>query len=283
MQLMRAVDVPETGRDVLYRASRLHAVLFVLITLGGCAAILYYRWPARKASYYIAGAILLLLLALRRFVTARFHPQNWLVRQGDEGLFIHFRSYLNEGLSGDDPTVLFLAYSEFRSARPVSEHLTVPDSSTQNRTETQILRWVELELTTDPAPIAAALDAEGSRSGATEKHWYGSSTTLYRDYPALMQVPPFLRLRWAVVPGAGAFLDALRDRVEILPKVVVKTDFVNLQYLPAEEQKRKLLELDRRGQRIAAVYLAQRLHRCTLAEATAIVNDLQKGSEAQHK
>lgn len=277
MQLMRAVDVPETERDVVYRASRLHAVLFVLITVGGGAAILYYRWPARKVSYYIAGMILLLLLVVQRFVTARFHPQNWLVRKGDEGLYIHFRSYLNERLSPDDPTVLFLAYSEFRSARLVSEHLTVPDSSGQNRTETQILRWIELELTTDPAPIAAALDAEGSRSGATEKHWYGSSTTLYRDYPAQMQTPPFLRLRWAVVPGAGAFLDALPERVEILPKVVVKSDFMDLKYLPVEEQKKRLLELDRRGERIAAVYLAQRLHRCDLAEATAIVNGLRNG------
>lgn len=276
MQLMRASDVPETERDVVYRASRLHAVLFVLVTLGGCAAILYYRWPARKPSYYIAAVILLFVFALRRFVTARFHPQNWLVRKGDEGLFIHFRSYLNERLSPDDPTVLFLAYSEIRSARPVSEHLTVPDSANQNRNETQIIHWIELELTTDPAPIAAALDAEDSRPGVAEKRWYGSSTTLYRDYPVQMQSPPYLRIKWSVVPGMRAFLDALPSQIEVQPKVVVKSDYINLRYLPPEEQQKKLRELDQRGQRIAAVYLAQKLHRCSLTEATAIVNNLRK-------
>lgn len=277
MRLMRAVDVPETERDVLFRASRFHAVLFVLISLGACAAVLFYRWPARKVSYYIAGAILLLLLALHRFVTARFHPQNWLLRKGDEGLFIHFRSYLNERLSPADPTVLFLAYSEIRSARLVREHLTVLDSSNQNRTATQIIRWIELELAIDPAPVSAALDAEDSRPGAAEKHWYGSSTSLYLDYPVQMQVPPFLRIKWQVVPGALAFLDALPEGIEIAPEVVVKADFANLKYLPAEEQKKRLRELDQRGQRLAAIYLARRTYGCSLGEATDIVNNLRKG------
>jgi hypothetical protein len=258
MRLMRAVDVPETERDVLFRASRFHAVLFVLISLGACAAVLFYRWPARKVSYYIAGAILLL-------------------RKGDEGLFIHFRSYLNERLSPADPTVLFLAYSEIRSARLVREHLTVLDSSNQNRTATQIIRWIELELAIDPAPVSAALDAEDSRPGAAEKHWYGSSTSLYLDYPVQMQVPPFLRIKWQVVPGALAFLDALPEGIEIAPEVVVKADFANLKYLPAEEQKKRLRELDQRGQRIAAIYLARRTYGCSLGEATDIVNDLRKG------
>jgi hypothetical protein len=278
MQLMRANEVPEMERNVVFRASRWHAVLFVLISLGACAAVLFYRWPAPTPSHYIAGVILLLLLALHRFVTARFHPQNWLVRKGDEGIFIHFRSYLNERLSPDDPTVMFLGFSEICSARLVREHIEVPDSANQNRTVTQIIRWVELELTIDPAPVAAALDAEGSRSGVAEKHWYGSSTTLYRDYPVQMQVPPFLRIKWQVVPAAGAFLDTLPKRVEIGPEVVVKADFADLRQLPADEQKKRLRELDKRGQRIGAVYLARRTYGCSLAEATRIVENLRQES-----
>src|SRR5215467_2873902 len=105
IRLMRAADVPETPRDRVYRASRLHAVLLVLICLAGCGAVLLNRWPTAHLSYYISVVVILLLLALRHFVTARFHPANWLVRVGDDGFFIHFRSYLNEHLSADDPTV----------------------------------------------------------------------------------------------------------------------------------------------------------------------------------
>ncbi|MGH9495225.1 MAG: hypothetical protein ACRD3B_09525 [Candidatus Sulfotelmatobacter sp.] len=277
MRLMRASNVPETERDVLYRASRWHAVLLVLMSLGAGAAVLFYRWPAQKPSYYIAGMILLLLLALHRFVTARFHPQNWLVRKGDDGLFIHIRSYLNERLSPDDPTVMFLAYSEIRSARLVRERVEVLDSANQNKTETQIIRWVELELAIDPGPVAAALDAESSRPGAPEKRWYGSSTTLYRDYPAQMQVAPFLRIKWQAVPGPRAFLEALREHVEIAPEVKTDTNFAHIQDLPVEEQKKRLRDLKARGQVIPAVYLAQRIYRCNLTEAKRIVDGLGKG------
>jgi hypothetical protein len=218
----------------------------VLISLGVAAAALFYRWPARIPSYYIAAVILLILLALHRFVTARFHPQNWLVRKGDEGLFVHFRSYLNERLSPDDPTVVFLAYSDIRSARLVREHLEILDS--QNKTETQIIRWIELELAINPAPVADALAEEGARPGVPEKHWYGSSTTLYRDYPVQMQVPPFLRIKWQAIPGPQAFLDALQERVEIEPRVAVKADFGSLQNLPADEQTKRLRELKQRRQ-----------------------------------
>jgi hypothetical protein len=278
IRLVRAVEVPETDRDLVFRASRLHAVLVVLISLGVAAAVLFYRWPARTPSYYVAGLILLILLALHRFVTARFHPQNWLVRKGDEGLFIHFRSYLNERLNPDDPTVMFLAYSDIRSARLVREHLEIPDSSSQNRTETQIIRWIELELAIDPTPVADALAEEGGRSGVPEKHWYGTSTTLYRDYPVQMQVPPFLRIKWQATPGPGALLDTLPERIEIAPEVVVKADFGSLQNLSADEQTKRLRELKQRGQVIAAVYLARRTFHCSLADAKKFVDSVQERS-----
>jgi len=276
MRLLRAEEVPQTDRDQVFCASRLHAVLFVLLSVGACAAILFYGWPSRKASYYVAGAIVLLLLALRRFVTARLHPQNWLVRKGDEGLFLHIRSYLNERLSPNDPTVIFLAYSEIHSARLVREHLEVRDM--QNKTETQIITWIELELAVDPAPIAAALSTESGRSGIPEKRWYGTSTTLYRDYPVQMERPPFLRIKWQVTPRAGVFLESLRDRVNIAPKVVISVDLAHLQTLPAEEQQKRLQELIRRGQTIPAVYMAQKIHGCSLTEAKHLIDSLQEKS-----
>ena len=84
MRLMRAAEVPETARDLVFRSSRLHAVILVLGCVFACAAMIFYGWPQPRLAYYISAVILLLLYLLRRFVAARFHPSNWLVRLGYE-------------------------------------------------------------------------------------------------------------------------------------------------------------------------------------------------------
>ena len=273
MRLMRATDIPETSRDLVFRSSRLHAVILVLGCVFACAAMIFYGWPHPRLAYYISAVILFFLFLLRRFVTARFHPSNWLVRLGDGGLFIHLRSYLNERMPADDPTVMFLPLQEIRTARLVREHLETKDMS--GKTETQYLKWIELELGTDPAPVVDAVYAERGRPGVPEKHWYGSSTTVYQDYPVQIPTPPFLRIKWQVVPRASVLLDALRPRVQIAPEVLVTDDFSNLQALPPEKQEARLRELDQRGQTIAAVYMARRIYGCDLTEANNYVKGLK--------
>lgn len=278
MQLMRAAEVPQTERDLIFRSSRLYAVLFVVVCVGACALMMFFHWPQIKVAYIISTTILLGLLLGHRLVTSRFHPSNWLLRAGDEGLFIHFRSYLNDALSEDDPTVVFLPYPEIRSARLVHEHVQTPDL--QGRSQTQFLRWIELELGIDTALLASALDTERGRPGVTEKRWYGTSASLYLDYPVVMQVPPFLRVAWKVVPPAYVLLEALSQRVEIAPEVTIKVNYSKLDQLPPEQQEKRLRELNQRGQTIAAIYLARRLRGYDLTEATNFVKGLQGGSES---
>jgi hypothetical protein len=273
MELMRAADVPQTERDLVFRSSRLYALLFVGACVGTCALLIYFHWPQPRIAYIISGIILLLIVLLHRLVTARFHPLNWLVRMGDEGLYIHFRSYLNEALSADDPTVVFLSFRDIHSARLVHEHLQT--RSAEGGTETQFLKWIELELTIDPAPLASALATERARPGVTEKRWYGTSATLYQDYPVLMQKPPFLRVAWRVVPGASVLLNAMRQRIEIAPEVTVRENFSNLDALTPEQQEKRLRELNQRGQTIAAIYLARKLYGCDLTEAKRYIEGLQ--------
>ena len=80
IRLMRAGEVVETPRDLVFRASRLRAVLLVVTCLMACAAMILFHWPARRPSYFISTAIVLLLLALHHFFDARFRPSNWLAR-----------------------------------------------------------------------------------------------------------------------------------------------------------------------------------------------------------
>jgi hypothetical protein len=106
----------------VYSHSRALALFSVLIVLSVAAWLIFHAFAAGwKPGYYIAAAILLFFDLLRRFITARFRPSNWLVRTNDRGLFIQFRSYLNYHLPADDLTVVFVSYQEIRSARLVRE------------------------------------------------------------------------------------------------------------------------------------------------------------------
>ena len=273
MRLMREIEVPQRPGDLVFRASRVHAVLFVLICVGACAAMIGYRWPGPRAAYYVSGVLLFFLWLGRRFVLNRFHPSNWLVRAADDGLFLHLRSYLNDRMPTEDPTVMFLAYSEMRSARPVREWVTTPDLN--GRSQSQIIHYVELELAGDPKAVADVLADERARPAMPERHWYGSSTTVFCDYPVLMESPPFLRLRWQVVPRASALLDRLRRQVQIAEPIKLGVNFTNLGGLSRAEQEKRLRDLDHRGETIAAVYLARRLYGLDLGGASDFVKGLQ--------
>jgi hypothetical protein len=278
MRLLRLNDVESRSTDRVFRYSRIHAVLLVLAALGVAGWFAYHAYAhASKPCYYIAGAIVLFVELMRRFVGARFRPSNWLVRMNDEGVLIQFRSYLNYHLPPEDLTVVFLSYGEIRSARLIKERVTVPDPQDRG-SETQFIRYVELELAGDVAPLAQALEAEASENAPKEKRWYGRSSTLYQDHPVRMESPPFLRIRWQAVPGTHKFLDALRPYTIVADTVSLTQDLANLQG-PRPEQEKRLRELALRGETISAIYTACKLYGGSLAEAKDLVDGLAKSSQ----
>jgi hypothetical protein len=138
------------------------------------------------------------------------------------------------------------------------------------------LRYVELQLSSDTAPLSDALQAERGESAPMQKHWYGTSSTLYRDYPVSLTAPTLLRIHWDVVPRAGKFLDLLRPYTIIAETLSVKQDFTQMKSLSREDQQRQLGELAARGQNITAVYAARNLYGGSLGEAKQIVDSLSK-------
>lgn len=276
LQIMRESEVPVSPGDRLYRASPVRAAVVALIVIGFCAFLIIGQWPQRWVGLVFGSVILCFLYLFRRLITARFLPSNWLVRATDTGLFIHLRSYLNYHMAVEDPTVVFILYSEIRSARMIREWIAVPDPMQPNRTSTQTRRWIELELAIDPASLVTAIDTECARPAVWENNWYGKSATLYRDYPVVMQRPPFLRIKWQVTPSPKAFLKMLAPHVRVEPKVSIGTSFVNLNELPRDQQERRLRELDRRGRTIDAVYIARNLYSLDLSGATKFIDTLRE-------
>ena len=171
MRLLRLGDVEIGPNDRVFRHPRLLALILWLAGFAGVAAMFFNAYTGNFKPGYIFGPFLLLFLLLTlRFVTARFHPSNWLARTTETGLYVQYRSYLNYQLPADDPSVVFISYGEIASARLVHERVETPDAMRQNTTQTQHLRYIELELTGDTTALANALDSEQSEQAPMEKH-----------------------------------------------------------------------------------------------------------------
>jgi hypothetical protein len=282
MRLLRLRDVEVGSNDRVFRHARLRALIVWLAGFAAATAFLFHAYTAQWPPGYFFGPFLLLfLLFTLRMVTARFHPSNWLVRMNEMGIYVQYRSYLNYQLPADDPSVVFLSFGEIASARLIKERVETPDAAKPGATQTQYLRHVELELSGDPAPLANALQAELGEQAPSEKRWYGTSSTLYRDYPVIMSAPASARIHWNVVPGTQKFLDALRPYTVIGDPISLTQDFTRLKSLSRDVQQRQLGELVARGQNITATYAARKLYGCSLGEAKQMVDSLRDNKVSQ--
>ena len=165
MQLLRLADVPIDRRAHEFRYSRFRAGTgAIMLAAAALALIAFGRLNNTWIPYYIAGVIIVTLLIFHNLVTARFRPTHWLVRMTDDGLFIKFRSYLNYRFSDQDPTVVFIPYSELSSAKLVKERQAIPDRDGGNPRATIRTRpFIELELAGNSEPLADALAGESKR------------------------------------------------------------------------------------------------------------------------
>jgi hypothetical protein len=281
MRLLRLQDVEIGPNDRAFHHARLRALIVWLAGFAAATAFFLHAYTAKWPPGYFFGFFLLLFLLLTlKMVTARFHPSNWLVRRNETGIYVQYRSYLNYQLPADDPSVVFLSFGEIASARLIKERVETPDTTKPGATQTQYLRYVDLELSGDPAPLADALQAELGEQAPSEKRWYGTSSTLYRDYPVTMSAPA-VRMHWNVVPGAQKFLDALRPYTVIADPVSLTQDFTHLKSLSRGDQQKQLRELVARGQNITAMYAARKLYGCTLEEAKQMVDSLRENKVPQ--
>lgn len=282
MRLLRLREVEIGPNDRVFRHARLRALIVWLAGLAATVALFKDGYTHKFAFEYFFGSILLLFVLMgRKMVTARFHPSNWLVRMNETGVYVQYRSYLNFDFPADDLSVFFVSFGEIASARLIKERVETPDPA-RGGSQTQYLRHVELELSSNTAPLADALNAERGEEAPMKKHWYGtSSSTIYRDYPAVMSAPQFVRIHWNVVPGARRFLDALRPYTVIAETVSITQDFTRLKSLRREDQQKQLRALAARGDVISATYAARQLYGGSLGDAKRMVDALLENDVAR--
>src|SRR5207237_10676223 len=124
---MREREVPASTNDRLFRSSRAHAVVAYGLIFAGSAALFATGRHQGAAVLQIAAVFVVVAELLgRRFLTARFRPTNWLVRANENGVYVHFRSYLNYHFSHEDRTVASVAHREIRGVRGCRELRNTP-------------------------------------------------------------------------------------------------------------------------------------------------------------
>jgi hypothetical protein len=284
MQLMRLADVPLNQRDRVFYYSRFRAVagatIFGAIALGA----LVFGWLKHVwLAYYVAAVVAICLLIFQKLVTARFRPSNWLIRMTDHGLFVKFRSYLNHHFSDQDPTVVFLPYSEIRSARLAKERQELPDRDDRNRSTAmfRMRRLIELELAGDSTELADALANERQQVFTKTTRDVAKRSSRYQHFPVQLASPTLLRIEWGVVPGAQTLLDSLTRHTLVHDTAETTRDLVNLDGLSREEQEARLRQLAESGEMIGAVTMARKLYSYDLTTAKAFVESLMQNSRSR--
>ena len=278
MQLLRLAEVPSNPRDRVFRYSRARAAIGATVVAAvAVAALLYGRLQGAWLPYHIAAVLFILLLIFHNLVTARFRPSNWLLRMTEHGLFVKFRSYLNGHFDAEDLTVVFIPYSEIRSARAVTEQRELPDQERDRRgTTTRTRQVVELELDGNSTELAKGLARERERLFGKIVVGAGRISTRYQHLPVQLATPASLRIEWGVVPSARSLLDALTRHTLVQNSAAVAKDFANLEQLTREEQEMRLIELVHSGDTISAVALVRRLYSYDLTAAKRFVEDLAR-------
>jgi len=277
MQLLRLNDVPSSQRDLVFAYSRLHAISGALLVLVAAAgSIVFARLKGAWPAYGVGAIMFLCLLLYQKVITARFHPANWLVRMTDNGLFVKFRSYLNDHFDAQDFVVLFLPFSELRSARRVKQRQAVPDQSPRSRTTTTTKQILELELAGKTVELAVALGAERERVFGKMPRTNGRMSTRYQHFPVRLASPTLLRIEWGVVPKLQTLLDALARHTLVSAGAEEKKDYTQLESLDRKEQEAQLLELAESGDMIGAIAVARRLYSYDLTTAKQFVESLLK-------
>jgi len=277
MQILRLNDVPVSQRDLVFAYSRLRAISSALLLLAVAVGLIIFArlkgaWPV----YCVAAFMVLCVLIYQKVITARFHSANWLVRLTDNGLFIKFRSYLNDHFDAQDFVVLFLPFSELRSARMVKERQEVPDRNTRSTTITTTKRILELELAEKTVELAVALGTERERVFGKMPRTNGRMSTRYQHFPVRLASPTLLRIEWGVVPKIQTLLNALTRHTLVSASAEEKKDYTHLESLDRKEQEARLLELAESGDMIGAIAIARKLYSYDLTTAKQFVESLTR-------
>lgn len=268
MRLCYPHDVPRYGVEFTYRHSRLTPLLVVaaavafavgwtlFVVVHGGSFVLYL--PAVVAA--VAAAITL------TGARAAFMPSNWLLKSAQDGVYLKFRSYLNQHFGDREPTVVHLAPADIDGVRVSRERLTLPNRDGGDLRAT--LTHLDI-LLAQPATdlLHEPLDRERVRIHGSG--WRGRARI---DHPVRLVTPRTLRINWKASRPVAHAADLLGRRYGREEDVLVVHQPWSEQ--SPEDQEALILDLSERGELLTAMRLAQMRYDLDAGEARTLVNKL---------
>ena len=270
MKLLRDDEVPTPPSVQSYQETQWSGLFVGLGLFVAATAVIV--WPLMAGAWEspwlfslsCLGALILMLIARYAFRTffASRRPGNWRLRWASGGLYLRYRSYLNDRFPAGTPTVLYLTGREVGWLKARKETLVTPDDK-GTWSFSRKHHWLEIGLrNVDTTPIREALSNEAklrnSRGGRIN------------DFPLSVTRDGTLRLQlnW---PKAAAHLLRLNYTV-VLPEESRSLGFDNMSQA---EQEDHVLALAEAGDTFAAIKAAREVYGFDLRVAKEFVEELQ--------
>ena len=284
LRYLRADEVPRRSGDIVFRSARLaHGLVFaisLLVTLGlWLSPVTILDSPEAKRVPIFIPYLMSFFSALFAFVgwrasRAAWRPSNWIVRVASDGLYVKFRSYLNDNMSARDPVVVFIPKAEIGSLRAHHEKTRRPDDEGAGEIVVP-RRYLEIELR-DPGDIPE-LAEHLARARARREPGFAGTKMKFNHYPVRAFATGVVRIDWAgpdvsVRPRLPRALAVLGRHYRVATPA--ESEERPAAELVPEEQEDRLIAMVERGEKIAAVKLARRLYGYDLTEAVAFVEGL---------
>ena len=270
MKLLRDGEVPAPPAVDSYQETAWTALAVGLVLLASAAALVV--WPLAESGWRFSWplallglpALIVLLIgrfALRSFLASR-RPESWRLRWDKEGLYLRYRSYLNNRFPSDTPAVVYLPRREVGWLRARRETLDTPGEHGQWGLE-RTHRWLEIGLRRiGTEQIAAALAAEAKLRGP--RGWRAN------DFPLVVSRDGTLRLR---LRRPEAALEELR---RIFPVTLSEeTHSGDFEAMSHADKENHILALASAGNSMAAIKAARELYGLDLTDAKKLVDELQ--------
>lgn len=270
MKLLRDDEVPTPPSVQSYQEAQWSGLFVGLGLFGAATAVIV--WPlmagAWKSPWLFSivclGALIVLLIgrfALRTFFASR-RPESWRLRWSPEGLYLRYRSYLNDRFPADTPTVLYLDGREVGWLKARKETLETPDGK-GSWSLSRKHHWLEIGVrNVDLATIREAL--------AREAKLRNSRGGRVNDFPLSVTREGTLRLQLNA-PDTAAHLLRLNFAV-LLPEV---SSSLNFEKMSLAEKEDHVLALAAAGDTFAAIKAAREVYGLDLSDAKAFVEELR--------
>ncbi len=233
MQFLNLQDIDENKINHTFKESSSSSLIFSIIFLGLC---IFWGWVIFKSGSFLNSSIsldfeslfilvfnliggfvvfvmtlvcpLIFLITFSTFL-ATTKKTNWIIKTSDDGLYIKYRSYLNNHCSDCTPEIIFIPASDIKSVYDAYSVNILPGCEGSNTKHKNV--YLDILLThAETSELKETLNQERN-SMFSQKGFIKSKS---KHYPVNIPEPGLIRIEWKssknhIMPGIKKTLKVL--------------------------------------------------------------------------